>query len=324
MNTACPVLWQRRSGFLFACSLWLLVWVATVSFTSSAQQSPTQSPESRSRFQRTVEYLQSASTELQREFAAVAITKLARAYFAEVEIARSEIRAAGKDAGLYAWSIAVNRFAGQLPLLLEDLELGFPVRLTTDVGKFLAITVADRTVILSVPRPSQQSVFEQEILMDFCITHDCEKFTPSGDEPKPILLATSLVRPQWSFTERDWACSYRGIKIRFQSEKNLANSRLVCEQFLQEVLTLIDEMAWQRGHAVSIEWDKLSIQATPRRPGHVVQLNSAGDSILVTIPVLYSSPGLLEDILPWMQLRLEGQQEAEIELDAAHYGWENP
>jgi hypothetical protein len=56
----------------------------------------------------------------------------------------------------------------------------------------------------------------------------------------------------------------------------------------------------------------------------VVHLNSAGDSVLVTIPVLYRSSGLLKDILPWMQQRLDGAQDPVIKLEAARYGWDKP
>jgi hypothetical protein len=46
--------------------------------------------------------------------------------------------------------------------------------------------------------------------------------------------------------------------------------------------------------------------------------------VLVTIPVLYRSSGLLKDILPWMQQRLDGAQDPVIKLEAARYGWDKP
>ena len=87
---------------------------------------------------------------------------------------------------------------------------------------------------------------------------------------------------------------------------------------------LVDEISWQRRYAVSIEWDRLTVESTPGRPEHVVHLNAAGDSVLVTVPVLYSSPRLLEHMLPWIQQRLDGIHDPVIEVNAVRYGWETP
>jgi hypothetical protein len=55
-----------------------------------------------------------------------------------------------------------------------------------------------------------------------------------------------------------------------------------------------------------------------------VQINALGDSVLVTVPMLYGSPELLHDVLPWIRQRVSNQQEAGISLDAERYGWQNP
>lgn len=324
MNTARPGAWHRRSSPLITCTWWIFVWASTPCPTIAAQVPVALNIEGQSRFQRTVQYLQDAPPEVRGDFAAIALTSLAEAYIAEARLAREEARTAGRDANLRSWSVAVDYYARQMPLLLEDIELGLPVRLTLGGEKSLAIAVADRILILSHPRLNQQSAFEQEILVEFCSRHDCKQFTPGNAELEPIPVSAVQVRPDWTFTAQGRICSYKGIKVLFKNEHDLANSRLICEQFLQEVMTLANEFAWQQRHAVPIEWDKLDIQSAPRRPEHILRLNSAGDSVLVTVPVLYGSPGLLEDVVPWLQLRLSSQQEASIELHADRYGWENP
>lgn len=324
MNVARPATWSRRSSLLATCAWWHFVWAITVCPAIAAELPAALNIEGESRFQRTVQYLQDAPAEVRGDFAAIALSSLTEAYIAEARLAREKTRTAGHDAGLRSWSVAVDYYARQMPLLLEDIELGLPVRLTLGGEKSLSITVADRIVILSHPRFNQQSVFEQGILADFCSRHDCEQFTPGNAELEPIPVSAVQVRPDWTFTAQGRICSYKGIKILFNSEQNLANSLLICEQFLQEVMTLANEFAWQQRHAVPIEWDKLDIQSTPRRPEHMVRLNSAGDSVLVTVPLLYGSPGLLEHVVPWIQLRLSNHPDASIELHADHYGWENP
>jgi hypothetical protein len=198
------------------------------------------------------------------------------------------------------------------------------VLLTLSGEQSLAITVADRTVIVSSPRLTQQSAFEQEILLDFCTQHSCEQSSPASAAQQSLPAPTVHVRPDWTFSAQGSVCAYQGIEVRFDSQKNLANSRHICEQFLREVMTLTDELAWQQRHGVAIEWEDLDIQATPHRPEHMVGLNAIGDAVLVSIPLLYRSPGLLQDVLPWIRARLSNQQEVSMELNADHYGWQKP
>ena len=142
-------------------------------YTNAAHPSSVEKPraatgtEMQSRFQRTVHYMQDAPIALRREFATTALRNLAEAYSAEATLARQEASQHKKNANLRGWSIAVDRFARQLPLLLDDIALGLPVNLSMGGGQSLAIVVADRVVILGHPRLNQQNVFEQQILSDF-------------------------------------------------------------------------------------------------------------------------------------------------------------
>tara|TARA_R110002073_G_scaffold34686_1_gene102460 strand:- start:1066 stop:1380 length:315 start_codon:yes stop_codon:yes gene_type:complete len=104
----------------------------------------------------------------------------------------------------------------------------------------------------------------------------------------------------------------------------MANARLICEQFMQEVITLADELAWQQRHAVPIEWGQLLIQPTPHRPEHMLQVNDLGDTVMVTVPMLYQNPGLLRRVLPWIRQRVAGEAQANLSLDASEYGWQKP
>jgi len=291
---------------------------------SEVQISVAQEPMGQNRFQRTVQYLQDAPPELRGEFAAIALTNLAEAYIAEAQLAREEARATGQNANLSGWSAMVDYYARQMPVLLADIELGLPVRLMLGGEQSLAISVADRTVIMSPPRLTQQSAFEQEILEDFCAQHSCEQFLPVSAAPESLPAPTVQVRPEWTFSAQGSACTYQGITVRFENQKNLANSRPICAQFLREVMTLTDELARQQRHGVAIEWEDLVIQATPHSPEHMVALNAIGDSVLVIVPLLYRSPDLLEQVLPWIRQRLNSQQEVSIEVDAERYGWQRP
>ena len=282
-----------------------------------------QVPAAQTRFQRTVEYLQSAEPQLRSDFAIVALTRVADAFAAEARLARQQ-SGPGADRQLGGWSATVERYVGQIPLLIDDIELGLPVRFTIGEEKSLAITVGDRTVIVNHPRLTQQGALEQSILKDFCGTHSCAQMAPRDADSTPIPVSTSHVRPSWNFTESDSNCSHLRITVHFDRARNMANARLICEQFLQEVMTLSDELIWQQRNAVAIEWDTLQIQTAPGRPEHIVQLNTAGDTVLVSLPLLNANPLLIKQLARWIRAHVEGEQEPAVELDASQYGWQKP
>jgi len=266
--------------------------------------------------------LQASAPELQADFASTALRKLAEVYMAEADLARKQAREQAGAAKLRGWSSAVDHYASQLALLLEDIDLGLPVELQHNAAESITVMVGGRAVILSHPRKDQQVAFEQRVLLDFCGRNDCKVLTAETTFRQPIPVSASQVKPVWTFTEIGPVCSHEGIEVAFTSAANLARSRITCKQLLQEMMTLVDEIAWQRRHGVVVQWHELSIRATPRRPEHVVLLNKAGDSIIVTMPLIYGSPHLLEDIVPWVQDRVGAKEPVAIRLDAARYGWE--
>ena len=280
------------------------------------------------RFARTAAYLQGADpqpaelTQMRADFAATALGNLASAYALEAERARQESPEQEGSAALLAWSRAVERYAAGLQLLLEDIELGFPVDLVQDEKGPLGVRVADRTVILSHPRLDQQDLYEQQVLADFCSRQRCAQFTVPQTEVESIPLSAGRVRPAWAFTGDGALCSYRGVHVRFGLRADLASARSTCEQFMVELMTLTHELAWQRRHGVHPDWGELTIAAVPHRPMHQVRLNDRGDVLLVTLPIMASSPGLLSAVRPWLEVRLGGGEPAPLELSAMDYGWE--
>ena len=278
-----------------------------------------------SRFQRTVQYLQGTSLEERADFAAVALAELTEVYMAESDLARAE--AADQDivvrSKLLNWSRAVDQYANQLVLVLDDVEQGFPVVLRPDPQGPVTTIVADRAVILGHPRAEQQAAYELRVLTDFCSSHNCQRMTVTANEPQPIPASAMRVNALWTFTESGPVCSNDGIELRFHSSRNLPILRGLCEELMQEAAALVMELQWQRRHGVAIDWSALAVSATPGRPEHLVRLNAAGDSVLVTLPLIYSDAQLLADLKPWLYTRVAGKSPEMVHLDAGDYGWES-
>lgn len=283
-------------------------------------------PAAESRFQRTVDQLQLVAPEQQGDFADIALAELAEVFVAEADLARSEARHAAKDsrAKLLGWSVAVAQYADDLLRLVDAIGEGAVVGVRRDPEGTVTVTVERRRVILLHPRPDQQADFEQRVLAGFCAAHDCEQLTaeaPLPDEPIPVTAGT--VYPRWKFALDGAYCESEGITVRFDGTRQLGVLRHTCEELLLEADSLAVEVAWQQRHGVEVDWAHLQVSSTPGQPQHRIRLNDAGDSILLTMPVLYGSPGALEALLPWLRTRYSDEPTSPVTLDAARYGWDS-
>ena len=311
-------------NFILSFCIGLLLQVLTV-YEARAETAVPEVAPPESRFVRTATALADATDSERSDFASIALAELAVSYQAEADLARHQSLEGKPDRKLGSWSAAVYGFVDQLVLVQEDIELGFPVELRQLYAQVIGVVTGGRTVILSHPREDQQAAYEQRVLADFCARHDCQRLTSmvDGEEPEPIPVTAEGPNPAWDFRESGPACSHRGISLQFATTANLGNRRAICRQLMQEAETLAAELAWQRRHGVVIDWPRLSMQATPLRPEHIVTLNQAGDSILVAAPLFYRTPDLLRQLTPWLRQRYDGDhQAAVVELQAADLGWD--
>lgn len=273
------------------------------------------------RFQRTVDALQLASNDQRNRFARTALLQLAEVYMAEADLARNEAEQA-ESAKLRGWSRAVDQYAAQLILVVDDMDLGFPVELQNNAREVSSVAVGGRVVMLAHPRPGQQPLYEQAVLQSFCTGDTCARLTAELEGHEPIAMTATRVKPRWEFGTEGPVCSYRGLSLRFSSGGDLAAQRSLCEQMLQEAEALAVELAWQHRHGVDIDWDQLSLRAVPGKPQHVVQLNPAGEAILLPLPLLHSTPALLSALAPWLENRHLRESGIERQFNAAELGWE--
>jgi hypothetical protein len=167
----------------------------------------------------------------------------------------------------------------------------------------------------------QQSAYEQRVLSGFCSVRDCDVLTPP-EQLEPIPMTPPTVTVDWRFSDDGPVCESAGITIQFNKSANLSRVRPLCTQVLQELLALELELRWQKRHGVAVDYAGLQISATPRRPEHLVSLNAAGDSMLLSLPLLYGSEGLLAVVTEWLETRVEaGGSSTELALQADQFGW---
>ncbi|PLW68347.1 hypothetical protein [Pseudohalioglobus lutimaris] len=291
--------------------LWLLLLVV----------SPIWAEVPESRYERTVVALQTAEPTVRKRFARIALFELAGIYLAEADLARAEAEASAKSRRLIAWSQAVSRYADGLFLLLEEIEQGATVSLRLNDKEVPSIAVDNRTIMLAHPRRDQQAAYEQGVLAEFC-THSICRELIAQDEQKPIPVSQNTVAPDWVFSKAGLRCDYRGLQISFRPGGQMAAQKALCTQLMEEAEMLATEIAWQQRHSVAINWDGMLIKSTPGKTAHLVTINDAGDSLLLSLPLMHSAPDLLRQVTPWLQNRFLPDGQVTLELDAADLGWE--
>ncbi|RLQ22346.1 hypothetical protein DWB85_08705 [Seongchinamella sediminis] len=276
-----------------------------------------------SRYERIVQALESAGPELRASFARSALLELTEVYLAEADLARAEARDSAEANRLMSWSRAVERYAAQLALVLDDIAFGYPVALRRYPREVASVSVAGRTIMLAHPRRQQQAVYEQSVLAHFCGQGRCRELLAPGDQQAAIPMSAGRVAPTWEFTAAGPRCSHQALQLAFSAAVDLGRQRALCQQLMAEAELLATELAWQQRHGVAIDWQALAVRAVPRRPEHLVLLNSAGDSLLATLPLVHGSAGLLQQLVPWLRQRFSGEQApAPVILQASVLGWE--
>ena len=274
-----------------------------------------------SRYHKILGSLQSADSTTQGRFASTALLELMEVYFAEADLARNESGSSAERSKRNGWSRAVEQYTSQLSLVIDDIEAGLPVALHLHAREAASVSVAGRTVMLAHPRSDQQQAYEQSVLKRFCIGGVCRELVAATEVHEPIPMSSATVTPHWDFGSSGPVCSHLNLRIEFDSGGKLARQRQLCQQFMQEVEVLSTEIAWQQRHGVNPEWDNLIIRPTPMKPEHLVLLNAAGDSLLISLPLLHGTDDVLSKVTPWLQERHAQAGPPIVVLDATSLGW---
>jgi len=281
-----------------------------------------------SRFQRLVVSLEQAEPASRSRFARIALLEMAEIHIAEAGLARQQSVEGVRPERLLGWSLAVEAYARDLLQLHEEVEQGAQVVLLPALVADPGIVVGPRSIIISHPRRDQQEALEQAILKRFCGQEDCLRLLSAELEiaPEPILASPSSRPPSWSFTRSGPVCEQDGLQIQFpaaggRDAGNLPQYRSLCQQLFSELQLLAAELRTQLRQGVVPEWGALVISATPHRPEHSVRLNSAGDGVLLAVPLLHSTPGLLARITPWLRPLAESGVAPSLVLQAEEFGW---
>ncbi len=301
-------------------ALYFSVCVALLSLSAHAWSAAVDGTQS-SRFERTAALAREGGAETRATFVLAALGQLALAYEEEAALALAELDAGNSDPELAGWANAVRRYAQQFSLLIDDARDGFPVSIAVGGDSPVAITVAERTVILNHPRPAQQAVFEQAVIAEFCTANSCSALVQEPGKASGSFAQLGPVRPSWAFDADGALCGHQGVRVRFPVNSDMSGARALCREFVQEAVLLANEVAWQVRHGVEVGWEALKVHPVPGQDNYRLQLNEQGDAVLAPVPILGLNPQLVDLIAPWMRDRVTGPGERTVDIPADMLGW---
>ncbi len=253
--------------------------------------------------------------EAKAAFAVDALSELADSLRAEISLARQQAGSMD-DRSLRRWVASVESYTAQIQSLANSIDIGTPVSLAVGKDQSLFIAVRGRSIILSAPRRELQSSLEQMVIDRFCSHHPCDESLQSRATATQAGVAAA--QPRWSFSDSGGplCVSDDGIVLRFDNSTRLGPKRDFCQQLVSELRAIALELKRQRQLGVRVELDALTVYAIPSLAEHQLDINTAGDSVQLILPVSYAMPRLLQEARLWIRARAEDRR-ANLELDNA-------
>lgn len=265
------------------------------------------------------------SPDAQSQFATIALTTLVEIHLAEADLARNEAHQLDQKQKLLGWAGAVEQFADLLILVMNDVEAGFPIEISYGSPGPVALTVADRMILLNHPRADQQQAYELQVLLEFCTREACTETATPDKAIEAIALSSPTQPPQWKFNLDGPVCfsDKDAIQVQFHSTHNMSFLRSHCEQLFYEIRSLQGEIRSQQARGITLNWDALELLASPGQPEHIIQLNRSGDTSMLSLPLLHSSPQLLDLLRTWLQAETQSGERDILVIDGIQFGWED-
>lgn len=251
--------------------------------------------------------LADAPQSLRADLACIAINELAMVYASEAGRARAETTRLRGKRDLKRWANAVESLALELEALAETVSDTTPVQLGISPDNSVYLIVGGTPVVVNGPRPREQRALEQRVVRRFCKLNPCEQLIDTGAVLQ-ALPAPPINTPHWSFSEEKGpVCgTVDGLAFQFHSTENLLQKRRQCTRIVAELYLLSTEITGYKARGTHIEWNRVTVHSVPGETWQLVELNSDGVVLQVSVPTLAEKAQLFELLIPWLAAKVSG------------------
>jgi hypothetical protein len=246
---------------------------------------------------------------LRADFATAAIAEMVADYNEEARQARREARGGAGSRDLARWSVAVDAYVEELTMIADRVHADTPIGMTIGADNTIILDIDGRPVLVSSPRPREQSALEQRVLTRFCDQHPCKELIADYQPPHPPTAATRDPEIVWNFSQQAGpTCSTsEGLEFQFRDLQDLRQKRTACASVVRELNVLATALAWHIANGDHIDWNRLVIHGSPDGAVQQVELAAGGDTVRLPLPALASTPRLFKLVRPWLAAKAQGQ-----------------
>ena len=271
---------------------------------AAAERYPPPQPD---RFNRLAMAGSDADPPLRADFAVLAVSEMVLAHREEADRARREAHDSPTGRNPARWARAVDAYAADLTAVVNSISAETEVNIDIGPENNVALTIDGKPVILNFPHTPQQAVFEQRVMDRFCDLHRCEELIAEYQQTQPSQRFEHAT-PIWRFSQQTGpvCATDDGLEFRFQDSVNLIRKRQACHRIVAELNTLAELIAENIAAGVRVDWKRLAIHPTWEEDQHLVELDSAGGAIRVSLPTLATTPQLLIMVRPWLAAKVDG------------------
>ena len=292
-----------------------LMFTALLQPAAAAEPYPPTLPQP-DRFNRLAMALSEADAGVRVDFALIAVTEMVLAHREEADRARRDAHNSATGRNPARWARAVDAYAADLTAVVNGITTDTQVNIDIGPENNVALNIDGRPVMVNFPQTPQQAVFEQRVMERFCNRHPCENLIAEYQQTQPSNRYEPAT-PVWRFSQQGGpvCATADGLEFHFHDAGNLNRKRQACRRLVAELNTLAELIAENRAAGVRIDWNRLAIHRQWEKDQHLVEIDSAGGAIRVSLPALASAPQLLAQVRPWLAAKVEGIGFRQVVID---------
>lgn len=236
--------------------------------------------------------------DVRRGFAELALQSLVEEYRGELALAAREARG--------GWRAGAAGFVAGLGTVLARVGTAAEIELAQEAHGAIRIGVDGDQIMLTVPRPARQAVFDRELFARFCLVWPC----PERPSARSVVADTVAQRvpTEWLFSDRGppVLSAPDGLACVFDDTRHLQLKRRACERIMNELRKVADLLRAVTEAGQGLDWPALAV--TPDAATDLPRLiyDARGGYHHADLPILAHAPDLLRDATPWLQARLRG------------------
>ncbi len=257
------------------------------------------------RFDDVVDNVLNADVTEQARFARIAIERMVLAYQAELE--RADLKAQTERQGDRSWHLGTRRYIERLRRIAASIVPGSAVRILREPHGPVRIVVAGEQVMLSAPRPVDQSKFERTIAENVCRISYCAGRGATVEER--VAERSTRLDSGWVFG-RKTAPTYSnsdGLQCTFDDRRHLKLKKSACVNIVHEIRSLSEAIVALKMHGKPIDWPYFRIDHVGPGKPQKVTYRADGTFVRMHLPSLMRAESVWRSAIPWIKASVNGR-----------------